>query len=136
MSKVVSLSEAGFIALHSLILIARSEKPLNVLEISEITGSSKHHVAKVLQRLAKENFLLSQRGPTGGFSLKKKPSEITFLQIYEAIEGKIEIANCPFNRQICPFDKCILNNVTNRMTIEFVNYMKMQSLDQYIGSNP
>ena len=132
MSKVVSISEAASIALHGMILIARSKPSINVLQIAEQTGASRHHVAKILQRLAKNNYLSSHRGPSGGFTLKKPPSEITFLEIYQAIEGEIEITPCPLSKPVCPFDKCIMNNVTNVMTRQFRDHLKNQTLDQYI----
>ncbi len=132
MSKVVTLSEAASIALHGMILIARSESSVNVIHIAERTGASRHHVAKIMQRLAKNNYLVSHRGPSGGFSLKKNPSEITFLEIYESIEGSIEITPCPLDKPVCPFDKCIMNNVTNQMTRQFRDHLRKQTLDQYI----
>jgi Rrf2 family protein len=132
MSKVVAISEAASIALHGMILIARSKPSINVLQIAEKTGASRHHVAKIMQRLAKNNYLTSQRGPTGGFTLKKKPGDITFLEVYETIEGNIEITSCPLDKQICPFEKCIMNNVTNQMTLQFRDHLKKQTLDQYI----
>ncbi len=132
MSKIVSLSEAASIALHGIILIGRSKEQVNVGFIAEATNSSKHHVAKVLQRLVKDNFLESHRGPTGGFSLKRKPSEISFLQVYEAIEGKIEVQDCPLDKPICPFGKCIMNKTTRVMTENFRDYLAAQTLDMYL----
>lgn len=132
MSKVVSISEAASIALHGMILVAKSNESVNVIQIAESTGASKHHVAKIMQRLAKNSFLTSQRGPTGGFRLRKQPKEISFLDIYEVIEGSIEINECPLDKPICPFDKCLMNNVTNKMTIEFREHLRKQTLDQYI----
>ncbi|MFP4023416.1 MAG: RrF2 family transcriptional regulator [Thiohalospira sp.] len=132
MSKVVSLSEAASIALHGIILIAREKEGLNVLKIAERTNTSKHHVAKVMQRLVKAGYLTSHRGPSGGFVLRKKPEDINFLEIYEVIEGVIEIGKCPMDKQVCPFDKCIMNNVTSKMTIEFKEYLKKQTIDQYV----
>lgn len=132
MAKIVTLSEAASIALHGMILVAKSEKMINVVQIAEKMDSSKHHVAKVFQRLVKEKFIESHRGPSGGFLLKKKPEEITLLEIYEAIEGKIEISDCPIDKPICPFDKCILNNVTKDMTIQYRDYLKNQTLSMYL----
>lgn len=132
MSKIVTLSEAASIALHGIILVAKSEKLINVVQIAEATTSSKHHVAKVFQRLVKEKFVNSHRGPSGGFSLNRKPEDITLLEIYEAIEGKIEMTQCPLDKQICPFDKCILNNVTKEMTMQYRNYLEGQTLDKYL----
>ena len=68
MSRIVCLSEAGSIAIHSMVLIARSKEIMNVINIAKATEASKHHVAKVLQRLVKEGYLTSNRGPKGGFN--------------------------------------------------------------------
>jgi len=132
MSKIVSLSEAASIALHGIILIARSENNLNVIKIAEETGNSKHHVAKVMQRLVKDGYIESQRGPSGGFVLKKDPKDISFLEIYETIEGKIEVQDCPMNKKVCPFERCLMNNLTNKLTIEFKEYLAKQIIQDYL----
>jgi Rrf2 family protein len=132
MSKIVSLSEAASIALHGIILIAREKEGMNVVKIAEATNTSRHHVAKVMQRLVKSGYLTSHRGPRGGFELKKKPENITFLEIYETIEGTIEINTCPMDKPVCPFDKCILNNVTSQMSKEFKEYLRNQTISEYV----
>ena len=132
MSKLVSLSEAASIAIHGIILIAGAVESLSVTQIAEMTGTSRHHVAKVMQRLAKEGYISSQRGPSGGFTLNKAPDEISFLNLYEALEGKIEIPECPMEKEVCPFDKCIMNNVINKMTLEFKEYLNVQRISDYI----
>lgn len=132
MAKIFSLSEAASIAIHSMVLIARSEKMMNVVKIAERTGSSKHHVAKVLQRLVKEDYLSSVRGPHGGFKLLKAPEDITLLEIYETIEGHLNISECPMENPICPFEKCILGTVVSEMTTKFRDYLNENTLDRYI----
>ncbi|MDT8392299.1 MAG: Rrf2 family transcriptional regulator [Bacteroidales bacterium] len=133
MSRILTLSEAASIAVHGMVLVARSDKLVNVNQIAELTSSSRHHVAKVFQRLVKENFISSSRGPNGGFSLKMAPADISFLDIYEAIEGKIEITKCPLDKPICSFDKCIFKNVIKDLTLEFRKYMEEQTLDKYLA---
>lgn len=132
MAHIVNFSEASFIALHGMVVIAQSDGLTNVVEISDRLSSSKHHVAKVMQRLVKDGYLNSHRGPSGGFTLKKSPKDISLLNIYECIEGKIEIGDCPLDRPICPFNRCLFNNVTKKMTEEFVAYMKEETLDKYL----
>lgn len=132
MSKVFSLSEAASIALHGIILIAQENDGLNVIKIAERTDTSKHHVAKVMQRLVKAGYLTSQRGPSGGFIMRKNPEDINFLEIYETIEGPIEVSECPMDKQICPFNKCIMNNVTSKMTLEFKDFLEKQTVAQYL----
>ena len=132
MAKVVTLSEAASIGLHGMILVAQAKCITNVSAISEATQSSRHHVAKVMQRLVKDDLLVSLRGPNGGFNLKKDPKEITLLDIYESIEGKIEITKCPLDKPVCPFEKCILENVAQKMTREFKDYLLGHTLESYM----
>lgn len=132
MSRIIALSEAASIAIHSLVLIARSKEMLNVVKISEATGSSKHHVAKVLQRLVKDGYLTSNRGPSGGFLMRKDPKAITLLQIYEAVEGKIEITDCPMEHPVCPFDRCIMGNIVKKLTTEFRDHLANQTLEEFL----
>ncbi|HOI31232.1 MAG: Rrf2 family transcriptional regulator [Bacteroidales bacterium] len=132
MSKIVTLTEAASIALHGMIIVAKAEKMANVIHIAELTGSSKHHVAKIFQRLVKDNFLESHRGPSGGFTLKKNPKEISLLEIYESIEGKIEVTTCPLDKHICPFEMCIMDNVTHKMTVDFREHLRSHTLQDYL----
>lgn len=133
MSRIVGISEAASIAIHVMVLIARSENNnMNVNKLSELTGASRNHIAKVMQRLVKFSFVKSTRGPSGGFVLSKAPSEISLLNIYEAIEGEMALADCPFDKNICPFDKCLMNGIVHRMTDEFREYFKSQKLSDLL----
>ena len=132
MAHVIQFSEAAFIALHGMVIVAKSDELVNVIKISDRLNSSKHHVAKVMQRLVKDGYLFSHRGPTGGFALKIPAEQITLLELYESIEGKIEIGECPMDNPVCPFGKCIFNNVTSKLTKDFVDYMKSQTLKDFL----
>lgn len=133
MSKIISLSEAASIAIHSMVLIASANESLNVIKISERTGASRHHIAKILQRLVKEGYLNSNRGPSGGFSMKLPAGDITLLQVYEAIEGKLNEVDCPVEAPVCPFNKCLMGNIVKKMTSEFKNYMNSQTLQDFVS---
>jgi Rrf2 family protein len=129
---VFTLSEAVSIAMHGIVLIANAEDSLNVHEIAERTKSSKHHVAKIMQRLVKEGFLISNRGPTGGFTLKKKPETITLLDVYESIEGKVEVTECMFENEVCPFDQCVIEKFAKKVSEDFIEFLKSKHLSDYI----
>jgi Rrf2 family protein len=132
MSKVITISEAASIAIHSMVLVAGANDYLNVTQIAERMGSSRHHVAKILQRLVKEGYLRSNRGPAGGFTLNKPAGDVSLLEIYETIEGKLSETSCPLDHPVCPFDKCLMGNIVTKMTREFRKYMEEQKLSDYI----
>ncbi len=129
MSKPIQISEAASIGIHALVLISNSGNNfMNVNMIAEKTGSSKNHIAKVMQNLVKADFVSSVRGPAGGFSLAKESKDITLLDIFESIEGKINMKVCPFDKTICPFDKCIMGGIFHKLTDELVEYLKKHTL--------
>ncbi len=132
MAKLVHFSEAASLALHAMVLIAKSDSHINVNSIAEEMGASRNHLAKVLQQLVKHNYLKSVRGPSGGFILAKPSDEITVLEIYEAIEGKIDVPECPLDRKICPFDKCLMNGLVSDVTMQFKKYFQEQSLEDFV----
>ncbi len=132
MAKLVHFSEAASLALHAMVLIAKSDSHINVNSIAEEMGASRNHLAKVLQQLVKHNYLKSVRGPSGGFILAKPSDEITVLEIYEAIEGKIDVPECPLDRKVCPFDKCLMNGLVSDVTMQFKKYFQEQSLEDFV----
>lgn len=132
MSQIIALSEAATIGLHSMVLIARSKEVVNVGQIAESIQSSRHHIAKIMQRLAKEGYIHSNRGPSGGFVLKKDPADISLLNIYECIEGKFEVQSCPGHKKICPFGNCLMGDLSYKISFELRDYLSKKSLKDYL----
>ena len=134
MSKVFNLTEAASIAIHSMVLVAANKGKTNVGVIAERLNFSKHHVAKVMQRLVKVNILTSNRGPAGGFELARPASEIDLLEVYEAVEGKLITKDCPLGYETCAFEKCILGAIAHDMNSNFKNYLKEHNLQYYVDN--
>ena len=132
MSKIFALSEASSIAIHSMVLIARAENGINAVKIAEVTGFSKNHIAKVLQRLVKNDMLKSVRGPSGGFSMKMDPASVNLLDIYQSIEGPLDVSECPLSYELCGFDRCLMGTVVGKLTAEFKKFLQQQALQTYL----
>ena len=91
MSKVAGFSEATYIGLHAMVLIAQKKgEKISIKYMAETMSVSEAHLAKVILRLAHTNLISTARGPGGGAVLAKTPEEISFLDIVEAIEGPLE----------------------------------------------
>ena len=63
-------------------------------EIAEAQRIPSSFMAKILRSLVRARLLSSSRGVNGGFALARPASEITLLDIIEAIEGPLSIASC------------------------------------------
>lgn len=123
MSKVVHISEAASLAVHSMAIIASGKAKLNVGQIAAYTGSSKNHLAKILQILVKNDYLDSNRGPKGGFVLKADAGKVTLLEIYELIEGSIEKCHCGISEKKCPFINCVFGDLSDKFSADFIEYL-------------
>lgn len=59
-------------------------------EIAEVYGLPTAYAAKVMSQLARSRILRSDRGPRGGFQLVRDATEITMLEVIEAVNGIID----------------------------------------------
>lgn len=69
--------------------------------IAEKTDIPSHFLAKILQQLARKGFLRSNKGPRGGFILRRPAADITLLQLVDAIDGLSEYEHCPGGMSEC-----------------------------------
>ena len=66
----------------------------SIRELTREIGIPYHFLAKILQNLTYKGFLVSQKGPTGGFALAKSPREISLFDIVEAVDGVEFTTSC------------------------------------------
>ncbi len=127
------LPESTAIALHSMTYIAnREDKIITLKEIAVKFNISEHHLSKVLQRLVKEGLIKSAKGPKGGFSIVHEYKNITFLEIYEMMEGKIKRQNCLFNSNPNSCYNCIMNNLIDDINEKLVDFMKNRKITDVV----
>ncbi len=126
-----SISEAAYLGIYSMIMLASSGSRLSATEIANKLYASRHHVTKVLQLLQKNNYLGSTRGPGGGFYLLLDPGKISLLEIYELVSGKLEVNDCALDRNICPFQVCIFDPKLVAIKLEFKKYLKSKTFSDY-----
>jgi Rrf2 family protein len=99
----LNLTSAGDYAMRAMIYIACLPEGSVVLrsQISESEGIPSSFMAKILRRLVQARLLDSSRGVNGGFSLARSPSEISMLDIVEAIEGPLNLTLCSSEAEGC-----------------------------------
>lgn len=109
MSQTLNISEGASIAMHALIYLAKNrDEPVSNSTIAAAFNVSANHSSKIMQRLLKEGFVSGVRGPGGGYTLAKEPSQVSLLDIYSAIDGEPSNNHCLFGRvKCCPLDRCL-----------------------------
>ena len=83
-------------ALHCVMILASAPegKLLSSKALADFHGVPKEYLSKCLQMLSKAGLVDTTTGPRGGYILAKRPDQISFLEIVEAIEGKKSTFRC------------------------------------------
>jgi len=92
------------VAVHVLTLMAWSEKePLKSEQVAESVNTHPVVIRRMLCELAEANLVVSQTGSTGGSRLARDASEITLLDVHQAVEcrGVFSLHRQPPSRD-CP----------------------------------
>jgi Rrf2 family protein len=79
-------------------------------QIAEATRVPKDYLSKILQDLAEEGIVRTQRGVGGGVSLAKSPEELTILDVVNAIDPIVRYTTCPLQlpnhgTNLCPLHR-------------------------------
>ena len=75
--------------------------PVATKVAAEQEGVSYPLACKLMQRLHASKLIDSCMGPKGGFSLARAPSQITLLEVVEAIQGPVSINRCLLSSDAC-----------------------------------
>lgn len=80
-------------------------------EIARETDAPRFYMAKILQRLVRQGFLLSMKGKGGGFYFDKEKPELTMKEVIVAVEGDRSLTGCGFGFKNCdPRNPCPLHS--------------------------
>ena len=94
---------AGKYAIRAMMYLA-SLPTGNIIQISELSGKweiPEKYLRKIVPQLAKAGLVYSRRGMGGGVVLARPSKNITFLEIVEAVEGKIFLNKCLMSPDMC-----------------------------------
>jgi Rrf2 family protein len=68
--------------------------PTQIQDISRRQQISPRYLEQIFQNLKRAGILTSKRGPQGGYSLARKPDEISVLEILNATEQDVLLVEC------------------------------------------
>ncbi len=128
-------------ALHSLFYLVelKSGKVIGIKELSSLHGISETYLSKIFTKLRKNGIVRSISGVNGGYELARKPTNISFWDIIESVEGPSYIFQCAEIRQKnifleeemtqeeinCP---CLIKVVMLEAEEQMRNYLRTKSL--------
>jgi len=133
----MQLSTKGRYAVRAMFDLSFYSKgePVPLSRISEREEISLHYLEQLFNKLRKGGVVESVRGPSGGFKLARKASDISVEEIIRIVEGPILPVACIEHKKkdsICHrADKCVTHilwkKLGNKIT-EFLSSITLQDL--------
>lgn len=101
-----------------------SGKVFFVRDIADDQKIPQPYLHKIFQRLAQAEIVRSHRGPSGGFSLAKRPKDITVKEVIEAVQGPVAINRCFLGDEACPnIKECLLKYRLVELQADLLDYL-------------
>src|ERR671919_701560 len=87
---MISVTSKSRYAVVALAELARSgDRPVPIAQIAERRGMPVQFLEQLFATLRRDGLLNSQRGVKGGYTLARRPEDITVLEVVQALDGKV-----------------------------------------------
>ncbi|MDQ4052013.1 MAG: Rrf2 family transcriptional regulator [Actinomycetota bacterium] len=81
-------------AIHCCVVLSQAADTVPAARLAEFHDVSRTYLAKSLQALSRAGLVRSTEGREGGYTLTRDPSEISVLQIVQAVDGADPAFRC------------------------------------------
>lgn len=123
MLKLTKKADYGLISLKHLALRGR-KRAASAKEMAETYRIPLPVLSKVLQKLVRDGFLISEQGTNGGYRLARDPSTITTLEVIRAIDGPIILTTCFSADGVCELtSQCIVREPLRKVHDGILNLL-------------
>jgi Rrf2 family protein len=130
------LSTKGRYGTRAIIEIAKEYggRPVKRRDIVEAQGIPDSYLENILIALKAAGLVRTIRGAHGGYQLAKDPTEITILDVVQALEGSIAPVHCLEEyREVCRRSKhCPTQSIWNEMYEAMEEVLKKYTLEEVL----
>jgi Rrf2 family transcriptional regulator, nitric oxide-sensitive transcriptional repressor len=105
------ISQTAEYALRAVVWLAgHPDADLSTPNIARVTQAPPGYLSKVLQALSRAGLVESRPGRKGGFRLLRPPTELSVLDVVNAVDPVLRIRHCPLNLEshaagLCPLHR-------------------------------
>jgi FeS assembly SUF system regulator len=118
-------------------MITEKDNIVSAKYLSEKTKIGEATVMKLLKMLIKNGLLKSYRGNAGGYKLEKDASEITILDVVNAVEGEKTLTLCGMSgHNICEYKTgCKVKHGWNKLNKLFLQALQNSTMKDFMENN-
>jgi FeS assembly SUF system regulator len=122
MLKLTRKADYGLISLKHM---AMKEGSASAREISDAYGIPLPLLSKVLQKLARTGFVISEHGANGGYRLRRPAADISALEVIRSIDGPIFLTSCFTEAADCGVaDRCNVREPLRKVHVAIQNLLE------------
>ena len=115
--------------------LAKTEQDhISIKNIAKEKGISFAFLQKTARLLHQSGLIKSERGKYGGYSLAKKPQNIAFKEIIEAVEGPMALIPCltPSQKICTNRSNCEIKSSFEKINDELLQFFSSKKLSEII----
>jgi Rrf2 family iron-sulfur cluster assembly transcriptional regulator len=111
-------------------------RPVSIKTIADEEGVSPEFLEQIFFKLKKKGIINSLRGPGGGFVLNRDISEITILDILQALGETVMLAPCVEEAEKCKRSvKCLAHTIWKDLSVKIEDYLGSLTLKKILDDN-
>lgn len=121
----LEITRRAELAVRALALLGESSTHVKASVLAEELGTTVLFVPQVLGPLVRAGWVRSDPGPTGGYRCQIPLTEVSVLQVIEAVEGATDIGRCVVADRPClANDVCVLHAAWTQARTELVGVLQ------------
>lgn len=124
--------------LRALIYLAeqREKSLVTLTDIADTLHIPRAFLSKILQQLTRSEIVRSVKGPSGGFTLRVDPKELTLERVVTEIEGPIKVFDCFADGDCCFQGSCQILGVFDSIAADIRRSLSRVTLAQLLPKRP
>lgn len=133
---MISLSQTAGYAIRAMALMdGVGGKPVLVVKLARLTGIAKPYLSKLIHALAGKKLVATKRGYKGGVTLARPASEITLLEVADAVDGPGWLDECILGLEDCNDEgACVLHEFWKPIKEKIHRELSGKTLEEAIGN--
>lgn len=130
------ITKTGMHAVRAMVVLAQLPEGAyaGAGRIAQEIGAPQNYLGKLLQTLAREGLVVSQKGLGGGFRLARDPQAISMLDVVDPIERIGRWSGCILGRPECSeADPCAIHDHWKRVRTAYVQLLSRTTIANLVA---
>lgn len=131
------LSNSAKYALKAVLYLALHTNEDNKLMVKDIYSSinvPQSYLAKLMQKLSKNDIISSSRGPKGGFFVSNRNIDLPLIRVVEVIDGEQRLRSCMLSIHECDDENpCALHDLVGNANSFFIKNLEETTVKKLIA---